>query len=107
MTAVAIGFGGLMSSLLATLMTIAVYLMGTLSGDLVTLGKLTENPAIIQMTKVFYLILPDFSRLDLKNQAVYNLLPSNDLLLQNLGYGLLYIVLVLTISSILFSAREF
>jgi ABC-type transport system involved in multi-copper enzyme maturation permease subunit len=107
MTAVAIGFGGLMSSLLATLMTIAVYLMGTLTGDMVKLGKLTENPTIETMTQAFYLVLPDFSRLDLKNQAVYSLLPSYDVLLQNLGYGLLYIVLVLTISAILFSAREF
>ncbi|MBE9028954.1 ABC transporter permease subunit [filamentous cyanobacterium LEGE 11480] len=107
MTAVAIGFGGMMSSLLATLMTVAVYFMGTLSGDLVNLGKLTENLVIEQMTQAFYLILPDFSRLDLKNQAVYSLLPSNEILLQNAGYGVLYIVLVLTISSILFSAREF
>jgi ABC-type transport system involved in multi-copper enzyme maturation permease subunit len=107
MTAVAIGFGSMMSSLLATLMTVAVYCMGTLSGDLVNLGKLTENPGIRRMTQAFYLVLPDFSRLDLKNQAVYNLLPSQDILLQNAGYGLLYIVLVLTISSMLFSTREF
>jgi ABC-type transport system involved in multi-copper enzyme maturation permease subunit len=107
MTAVAIGFGSMMSSLLATLMTVAVYCMGTLSGDLVNLGKLTENRGIRQMTQAFYLVLPDFSRLDLKNQAVYNLLPSQDILLQNAGYGLLYIVLVLTISSMLFSTREF
>ncbi len=107
MTAVAIGFGSMMSSLLATLMTVAVYCMGTLSGDLVNLGKLTENPGIRQMTQAFYLVLPDFSRLDLKNQAVYNLLPSQDMLLQNAGYGALYIVLVLTLSSMLFSTREF
>jgi ABC-type transport system involved in multi-copper enzyme maturation permease subunit len=106
-TAVAIGFGGTMSSLLATLMTIAVYFMGTLSGDLVNLGKLTQNPAIERLTKVFYLILPDLSRLDLKTQAVYDLLPGGTALLQNAGYGLLYIVLVLAIASLLFSAREF
>jgi ABC-type transport system involved in multi-copper enzyme maturation permease subunit len=106
-TAVAIGFGGTMSSLLATLMTIAVYFMGTLSGDLVNLGKLTQNPAIERLTRVFYLILPDLSRLDLKTQAVYDLLPGGTALLHNAGYGLLYIVLVLAIASVLFSAREF
>jgi ABC-type transport system involved in multi-copper enzyme maturation permease subunit len=107
MSAVAIGFGALMSSLLAMLMTVAVYFMGTLSGDLVNLGKLTENPALRRMTQAFYLIVPDFSRLDLKNQAVYNILPPSDILLQNAAYGALYIVLVLTIASMLFSAREF
>jgi amino acid transporter len=107
MTAVAIGFGALMNSLLAIVMTVAVYFMGTLSGDLVNLGRLTQNPAIQRMTQAFYLVVPDFSRLDLKNQAVYNTLPSTDILMQNAGYGLLYIVLILTISSMLFSAREF
>jgi ABC-type transport system involved in multi-copper enzyme maturation permease subunit len=106
-TAVAIGFGGLMSSLLAIMMTIAVYLMGTLSGDVVKLGKLTENPLIMRMTQAFYLVLPDLSRLDLKTAAVYNLIPNGAVLVQNAGYGLLYIVLVLTIASVLFSAREF
>jgi ABC-type transport system involved in multi-copper enzyme maturation permease subunit len=107
MTAVAIGFGALMNSLLAIVMTVSVYFMGTLSGDLVNLGRLTENPAIQRMTQAFYLVVPDFSRLDLKNQAVYNVLPSTDILMQNAGYGVLYIVLILTISSMLFSAREF
>jgi ABC-type transport system involved in multi-copper enzyme maturation permease subunit len=107
MTAVAIGFGALMNSLLAIVMTVAVYFMGTLSGDLVNLGRLTENPTIQRMTQAFYLVVPDFSRLDLKNQAVYNILPSPDVLLQNAGYGVLYIVLILTISSMLFAAREF
>ncbi len=105
-TAFAIGFGSRMSSLLATMMTIAVYLMGTLNGDIVALGKLTENPGIIQMTRIIYLLLPDLSRLDLKNQAVYNALPSFNLLGQNALYGMLYIVFVLTIASILFSSRE-
>jgi ABC-type transport system involved in multi-copper enzyme maturation permease subunit len=107
MTAVAIGFGALMNSLLAIVMTVSVYFMGTLSGDLVNLGRLTQNPAIQRMTQAFYLVVPDFSRLDLKNQAVYNILPSTDILMQNAGYGMLYIVLILTISSMLFSAREF
>jgi ABC-type transport system involved in multi-copper enzyme maturation permease subunit len=105
--AFAIGFGSRMSSLLATMMSIAVYCMGTLSGDIVALGKLTENPAIMQMTRIVYLFLPDLSRLDLKNQAVYNVLPSLSMLGQNAVYGVLYIVFVLTIASVLFSTREF
>jgi ABC-type transport system involved in multi-copper enzyme maturation permease subunit len=107
MAAVAIGFGSMMNSLLATLMTVAVFFMGTLSSDLVNLGKLTQNPMLQRLTQAFYFIVPDFSRLDLKNQAVYNILPSDPILLQNLGYGLLYIVLVLTLASMLFTAREF
>jgi ABC-type transport system involved in multi-copper enzyme maturation permease subunit len=106
-TAFAIGFGSRMSSLLAVMMTSAVYLMGTLSGDIVALGKLTENPTLIKMTQVVSLLLPDLSRLDLKNLAVYNVLPSLSTLGENAAYGVLYTVFVLTIASALFSAREF
>lgn len=106
-TAIAIGFGVFTSSLLAMLMTFGVYLMGILSGDLVTLGRASKNPTLEQITRYLYYALPDLSKLDLKNQLVYNLIPPTETILTNVGYGLLYIVLVLTIASVIFSRREF
>lgn len=106
-TAIAIAFGVFTSSLLATLSTFAVFMMGTLSQDIVKFGKLTKNPQIETMTQGLYLIVPDLSRLDLKNQAVYNLIPSPEVLLGNVGYALVYMVLALAIASLVFSKREF
>jgi ABC-type transport system involved in multi-copper enzyme maturation permease subunit len=106
-TAVAIAFGVFTSSLLATLFTFAVFLMGNFTHDLVTLGKLSKNLAIERMTQNLFLVLPDLSRLDLKNQAVYGQLPNLDILLGNAGYGLLYIVVLLAIATFIFSLREF
>ncbi len=106
-TAVAIAFGVFTSSLLATLLTFAVYLMGNFTRDLVTLGALSKNPAFEQLTRNLYLVLPDLSRLDLKNQAVYGVLPSASVLGANALYALLYIVLLLAISILIFSRREF
>lgn len=106
-TAVAIAFGVLTSSLLAALLTFAVYLMGNFSRDLVTLGTLSKNLAIENFTRTLYLVLPDLARLDLKNQAVYGQLPGWDLLLTNAGYGLLYIVILLALSTLIFTFREF
>ena len=106
-TAVAIAFGVFTSSLLATLFTFAVYLMGNFSRDLVSLGVLSKNVTIERVTRGLYLVLPDLARLDLKNQAVYGQLPGVDVLLMNAGYGLLYIVVPLTIATIIFSVREF
>jgi ABC-type transport system involved in multi-copper enzyme maturation permease subunit len=105
--AVAIAFGVFSSSLLATLLTFAVYLMGHFSRDLLEFGRLTENPALEQLTRGLYLILPDLSRLDLKNQAVYNLLPPTPVLLENALYGVLYTGLLLAIATLIFSRREF
>lgn len=109
LTAVAILFGVFTSPLLATLLTFAVYFMGHLAPDLVKLGQLSKNPGIEQFTQKLYLILPDLSRLDLKNQAVYGigLLPNAEMLWLNVLYALVYIVLLLAIAILVFLRREF
>ncbi|EKQ67949.1 ABC-type transport system involved in multi-copper enzyme maturation, permease component [Leptolyngbyaceae cyanobacterium JSC-12] len=107
MTAVAIAFGVFTSSLLATLLTFTVFLMGSFSANLVALGAQSKNPSIETITRNLYLVLPDLSRLDLKNQAVYGLLPSTETLLLNALYAVLYIIVLLAIAILVFSRREF
>ncbi|HIK55917.1 MAG TPA: ABC transporter permease subunit [Synechococcales cyanobacterium M55_K2018_004] len=108
-TAVAILMGVFTSSVLATLLTFAVYLMGHLSRDLVTLGKLSQTPTIERFTQALYLVLPDLARLNLKNQAVYSieLFPSPVELGLNALYALVYTALLLAIATFIFSRREF
>lgn len=108
-TAAAILFGVFTSSLLAMLLSFAVYLMGHLSRDIVTLGKLSENPAVQRVTNSLFLILPDLERLNLKNEAIYGtqVLPALPDLASNIAYGLLYTVLLLTIGTLIFSRRQF
>lgn len=107
LTAVAITFGVFTSSLLATLFTVAVYLMGHLSRDLLELGKLTKNPGVERLMSNLYLVLPDLERLNLKNQAVYGLLPDTSTLLTSAAYGVIYTVMLLAIAILIFSRREF
>jgi ABC-type transport system involved in multi-copper enzyme maturation permease subunit len=106
-TAVALMFGVFTSSLLAALLTFGVYLMGNLSPDILKLGSLSRNSSIQTLTQSLYLVLPDLSRLNLKNEAVYGLLPSPQTLLSNGAYGLFYTVLLLAIAILIFSRREF
>ncbi len=107
LTAVALVFGVFTSSLLATLLSLAVYLMGNLSRDVLALGSLSRNASIESLTQNLYLILPDLSRLNLKNEAVYGLLPSFLTLLGNAAYGLFYTLLLLAIAVLIFLRREF
>ena len=107
LSAVALTLGVFTSSLLATLMSLAVYLMGHFSQDLVALGQLSENSDIERLTQTLYLVLPDLARLDLKNQVVYGLLPDFLTLLTNAGYGLLYTALLLILAISIFSRRQF
>ncbi|TRU29148.1 MAG: ABC transporter permease [Microcystis aeruginosa Ma_MB_S_20031200_S102] len=105
--AVAIAFGVFTSSILATLMTFGVYLMGHISKDLIQLGIISKNPNILAITKNIYLILPDLERLNFRNEAVYGLLPSADVLIANALYSLVYTGLLLGISILIFSRRQF
>lgn len=106
-TAVAILFGVFTSSLIAALLTFAVYLMGHFSQNLVTLSNTVETPSLQRLMQGLYLIFPDLSRLDLKNMAVYGSLPSSLTLLLNAGYGLIYITLLLALATLIFSRRQF
>ncbi|PSF36635.1 ABC transporter permease [Aphanothece hegewaldii CCALA 016] len=105
--AIAIAFGVFTSSILATLLSFGLYLMGHISKDLLKLGVISKNESIAAITKTLYLILPDLERLNLKNDAVYGLLPSVETLISNATYGILYTCLLLGIAILVFSRRQF
>jgi ABC-type transport system involved in multi-copper enzyme maturation permease subunit len=107
LVAVALLLGGFTSSLLATLLAFGVYLMGHFSRDLVELGNLSDNKSVEVFTQTLYLILPDLSRLNLRNEAVYGLLPPTQELLAHALYGGLYTMVLLVIAVFIFSRREF
>ena len=105
--AVAILFGVFTSPLLAMLLSFSVYLMGNYTGDLVEVGKISKNPQLEFFTQFLYVVIPDLSRLDLKNDAVYGILPSINNLFFNGFYGLVYTFLLLAIATLIFSRRQF
>lgn len=107
LAAVAIVFSVFTGPLLAMLVSFGVYLIGHFSQDLVALGNMSDKPEIQRLTRAIYLALPDLSRLDLKNLAVYGVLPDPGVLLINAGYGFLYIVLLLSVATLIFSQRDF
>lgn len=108
-SAIAITFGVFAGSILATVLTFAVYLMGNITQDLLQLSKMSENPGLQRIIQGLYLLLPDLSRLDIKNEAVYGLsaLPDSMTLFINAGYSLFYSAMLLAFAIFVFSRREF
>jgi len=107
LTSVAMVFGVFTSSILATLLSLGIYLMGHISKDLLELGALSKNEGIQKITSSLYLILPDLERLNFRNEAVYGILPSPDILLGNALYGVIYMIILLGIAIFVFSRRQF
>ncbi len=103
----ALFYGSFTSSLVASLLTFATYLVGHFSSDLLQLGKIANNPATKRLTEILFLLLPDLSRTNLKNLAVYgDLPPPSDLLLSAI-YTLSYTLLVLAITIVIWGKKEF
>ncbi len=107
LNAFALLFGVSTSSLLATLLTLAVYITGHLSQDVVKLARLTENEGLQQSVQGLYLVLPDLSQFNFRNDVVYGLVPDTNTLLATAAYGIAYTVLLLLLSSFIFSRKEF
>lgn len=107
LTAAALLFGVFTSSILAILLTFSLYLVGHLSQSMVKLAEVTKNPSFQQLTDNLYLVLPDLSRLDLKNTAVYGMVPQPDSILLNTGYAAVYTAALLVLTTVIFSRRLF
>jgi ABC-type transport system involved in multi-copper enzyme maturation permease subunit len=107
--AAAILFGSMTSSILATLLTGLLYLAGHGSQEMMTMAHLGEhkNPGFQKLAEWLFRLLPDLSRFDLKNEAVYNVLPSStDLWFSGL-YFIIYTAVLLCITIALFTRRQF
>lgn len=105
-SAVAIAFSMVSNSLLATPLTIAVYFIGNITEDILTWDS---SSGFKRLAQGLYLVLPDLSRLDLKNDAVYGLgaIPDPATLFANGLYGIFYSLMVIAIAILIFSQREF
>ncbi|MFS8780219.1 ABC transporter permease [Synechococcus sp. R55.6] len=105
--AAALLFGVFTSSILATLYTIALFLMGHASRALLQLSKLVKDAGFGKLFEVIYLILPDLERLNLRDAAVYGQVPPPAELLGDALYGLVYTLLLLILAVLVFARREF
>ena len=108
-SAVAMTLGIVFNSLLATPLTLGVYLVGNITQDILKFGRLSNNPAFESFSQGLYVVLPDLSRLDIKNDAVYGwqALPDVSALISNGLYGIFYSGMLMAIAILIFSQREF
>lgn len=107
--AVAILFGVFTSSLLASFLTLATYLAGSFSRDLLQLAETTNNESFKPISTVLYIVLPDLLRLDVKNEAIYGMAAMSDAgtLWLNVLYGVTYILVLLALAIAIFRQRQF
>jgi ABC-type transport system involved in multi-copper enzyme maturation permease subunit len=104
-SAVAILFSTFASPIMSAVYTLAIYLIGHLSHDLLALGDKLPVAALAKLTKALYYVLPDLERLNFKNVPL-DLPFAPAYLAQCAGYGLMYMWIVLLVAVAAFELKE-
>jgi ABC-type transport system involved in multi-copper enzyme maturation permease subunit len=106
-TAVALLFSTFSTPTLSAIFTLAVFVIGRLSGDLKQFADQFAGPGLRLLINGMYMILPDLSRFQIGAQIV-NTLPLAPLeIAWTVMYGLAYILMLLLLAIGIFQRRDF
>lgn len=92
---------------MGTIMAIIFYLMGHASLDIKSFAIQSGTGVLGILTHVLYFIIPNLEYLNLRLQIVFGLPVHADHLVFGIVYGITYMVLLISLSTVLFSKRDF
>lgn len=108
LTAMAIFFSTISSPIMSAVFTLSMYVIGHLTQDILNFGLMSKNYFMKIFSQFLYYLLPDLSRLNIKNTIIYNI---NGIDWTAFGgillYGLLYSFVLLILAMIIFERKEF
>ena len=105
-TAVALLFSTFTTTTLSAIFTLAVYVIGHLTGDLKALGAKVDGANHTILTGLYY-VMPNLENFNLKARVIYHLDIAASELALVLMYGLLYTAVLLLVAAGIFHRRDF
>jgi len=105
--AVTIFFSTLGSAILASVLGICVFVAGQLSHNVLALTRLGKNPLTEALSWIVYVIIPNFSAVDVKAGVVGEQTLAWDQIGLWAAYLLAYVVVVLALATLVFRRKEF
>lgn len=106
-TAVAIMFSSFSTPALSALLTFFVFVIGHFSSSLRDLAQSMGSEAALVFFNVVYYLLPNFSNFSVISNAAVGQRPSASMLGLAFAYALVYDIILLTITTIIFKRRNF
>jgi len=107
LTSIAILFSTFSTPTLSTIFTLAIYVIGHLTGDLVRLGHRTESTIIKGVTKFLYYTLPNLENFNIRTQVVHHLSVKSGYYQFVFAYGCLYLSIIVLLALYIFARRNF
>ncbi len=105
--AVAIFFSSFSTPILSGMYTLGVYLIGHLTRDLYQFSFRYNGTLLQKLMLVLYYFFPNLNNFNIRSQAVHGLPVAPGYVAFAVAYGILYIALLLVVSSFIFSRRDF
>lgn len=106
-TAIALLFSSFSSPALSALLTFFVFIIGHFSSDLKSLAASMGSTASRFLFSSLYYVLPNLANYSYITPAAHGQMPSIQHALAILAYALIYIVVVLSITTLIFRRRNF
>lgn len=105
--AVAIFFSSLSSPMLSAIFTLAVYVSGHWTQDLLAFSSRLPGSGFKGLGQLFYYVLPNLEFFNVKNEVVHGVAVSPAHALWALGYALLYSVALLSLAAAIYERKSF
>lgn len=106
-TALALFFSTFSSPLLATLLTIGLWVAGHFNADLRNFESVVDSAAAAAVARGLYYLLPNLAPFDVKSEAVYGMPISARHVSYTLTYAGIYLAALLTAAIAIFRRRDF
>ena len=105
-TAVALLFSTFTTSTLSAIFTLAIYVIGHLTGDLKAVGAKFEGTGRAFLNGLYY-VMPNLENFNIKGRVIHHLDVGGTEMALILAYGFLYTALLLLLASVIFQRRDF
>jgi ABC-type transport system involved in multi-copper enzyme maturation permease subunit len=106
-TAVALFFSTFSTPLLSAALTLGLFVAGRFSADLRNFNTAVESKVAGRIVGALYWILPNLAPFDVRTQVVHGIPVPAGYLAYTIGYGLVYITILLIPATLVFSRRDF
>jgi Cu-processing system permease protein len=106
-TAIAIFFSTFSTPILSAAFTFSLFIVGHYSTDLRNFQDVVEAPSAGRLAAALYWVLPNLAQFDVKAQVVHGQAVPVGYVALTLAYAAAYIALLLTVSVLIFSRRDF
>ncbi len=100
-------FSSFSSSTLASIMGVIFFVIGHAMPDLKLFAESTKAAALKHTAYAFYYLLPNLENFNIRTDLVHQIPLQTDQLFFSVGYGIIYTVFLLYLTTIIFERREF